>query len=246
MKNYEFMHKALFRLEDIKKEFNTEQNMYATIKRLVSDGRIRKLKGGLYALVDPLSGDIYVNRQEIATSLYKNSYVAFHTALEFYGLHTQMYSDVQVIAQKRNKPIEIDGLEYICYLSNYNDGVINAKKHSNIRVTELERTIVDCVYRSDIVGGLEEIYYALKSVKNCDEKKILNHLKGYGIKLLYKKIGFLFSLINPDYISKDFFNECKKNMSNKRDDIRENKYAPWEYSKEWKVYAPKYIINDIF
>lgn len=243
MAEYTFLNNALIKIDEIKKNFASEATLFSALKRLSNNGKIVKLKGGLYATINPISKDVYVNRFEIATALYDGAYCAYHTALEYHGLATQVYSDVHVITEKRYVPMMIDDLEYQFFQSRYNGGIIETKRNSKIRVTELERTIVDCLDRILLSGGLEEVFMALTMISYCDENKLLKHLSGYGKKIIYKKAGYLFSVLKPTYLTERFYEECKRNMSECDDDIRENKQNAYVYNNEWKLYVPKQLMN---
>ena len=242
---YEFINNAIFNIESIKKYFNSDQAMYSALNRLIEKGEIKKLKSGLYATINPLTQDIYVNRFEIATALHNNSYVAYHSAIEYYGLANQVYSDVHMITPTQYSSVIIEGLEYQSYTSKYNDGIMDTFINAPIKITDLERTILDIIDRIDLAGGIEEVYTALGTVSYLNEEKLLKYLKGFNKKLLYKKAGYFFSRLKPRYLSNDFYEECKRNISHRRDDIcKDKRFEKYEYSKEWEVYAPINIINE--
>lgn len=243
MVTYSFLMKNLFSIEDAQKEIPCEPTLFATLKSLVKSGRIVKLKGGLYALVNPLTGDMFANRFEIATALHKGSFVAFHSALEFYGLGNQMYSEVHVFTTTQYRPDFIDGLEYVYFETKYTEGISVVEQNSAVRVTELERTVVDCLNRTDVAGGLEEVYTALSAISYCNEEKLLKHLEAYDKTILYKKAGFFFSLLQPTYLTNKFFDVCKENVSSRFSDIRENKNADGKRINAWKLIVPKEIVN---
>ena len=243
MFEYAFLNNALIKVDEIKKDFASQATLFGALKRLSDNKKIVKLKGGLYATVNPISKDIYVNRFEIATALHEGAYCAYHTALEYHGLATQVYSDVHVITEKRYSPMMIDDLEYQFFQSRYNGGITETKRNAKIRVTELERTVIDCLDRILLSGCLEEVFMALTMINYCDEDKLLKHLYGYGKKIIYKKAGYLFSVLKPTYLTERFYEECKRNMSECDDDIRENKQNAYVYSSEWKLYVPKQLMN---
>ncbi len=242
MNKYIFLNQPLLRVSEIKNDFNSESALFGALKRLEDSNKIKKIKGGLYATINPLNNDIFVNRYELACSLYENCYIAYHTALEFYGLATQVYSDVHIVAYKRYSSMIIENLEFQFYKVPFNGGVVEYNNVSKIRVTDLERTIVDCLDKTLLCGGLEEVYQALLMIKNADENKLLDYLEKYNKKILYKKAGYLFSLIKPKYLTKKFYNTCVKKISSFNDDIRENKKSDFVYDKKWRIYAPKNII----
>ncbi len=241
MKEYSFLNKALITVEEIKEEFSSEAALFAALKRLTERGEIVKLKSGLYARVNPLTGDIFADRYEIGTALRKEGYIAYHSALEYYGLSTQVFNDVHIIAPSLYSPVTIEGLEYISFTNGYSEGVAETFNNAPVRVTEPERTVIDCIDRPVTSGGIEEVFYALCTIRYLDEEKLLKHLKGYGKKVLYKKTGYLFSLIKPDCLSDRFYQICQENMSQRTDDIRENSAEAYIYNNEWKIYAPKQI-----
>ncbi|MBP5357020.1 MAG: hypothetical protein J6Y68_02595, partial [Clostridia bacterium] len=223
MKDFDFLSQAIITIEDVKKEISSESYLFNALKWLTKINRIKKLKGGLYATINPLTKDLFVNKYEIATALFNDTAVAYHSALEFHGIANQVYFDVHVISSKRYSSVDIEGLEYMFFKTDYTDGILECEQNTTIRVTELERTVVDCIDRIDIAGGLEEVFYALSAITYCDERKLLNHLKKYDKKFLYKKVGYLFSILKPKYLSENFYQICKQNISNRNDDIRENK-----------------------
>ena len=242
---YEFINNAIFNIDDVKKYFNSEQAMYSALKRLIDNGTIQKLKSGLYATINPLTQDIYVNRFEIATALHNNSYVAYHSAIEYYGLANQAYSDVHMITPTQYSPVIIEGLEYQSYTSKYNDGIMDTFINAPIKITDLERTVLDVIDRIDLAGGIEEVYTALGTISYLNEEKLLKYLKGFNKKLLYKKAGYLLSRLKPMYLTDNFYKECKRNISQRRDDIcKDKRFEKYEYSEEWNIYAPINILNE--
>lgn len=243
MEKYNFLTKAIFTTEDILKEVSSDSKMFATIRSLIKSGRIAKLKGGLYATINPITQDVFANRFEIATAMQKDAFVGYHSALEFYGLGTQLYSEVHVFTPTRYAAQDVDDLRYVFFKTTYRGGITEIEQNTTIRVTELERTIVDCVDRLDVAGGIEEVFTALSAISYCDETKMLNHLKKYGKKFIYKKIGYLFSLIKPSYLSDSFYKVCRDNISVRDDDIRENKNITGKYINEWKLIVPEKIVN---
>lgn len=97
------------------------------------------------------------------------------------------------------------------------------EQNAEIVVTDLERTVVDCIDRIDLAGGLEELVTALNGITHLDEQALLSYLKEYNKKFVYKKAGFLLSLLKKDLLSQNFFDICKQNCSIKLEDISENK-----------------------
>ncbi len=62
------------------------------------------------------------------------------------------------------------------------DGVVKAKHMTGVRITDLERTVIDSIHDYKKIGGLEELMYCLEGVHYLDETKLVSRL--YHIKML--------------------------------------------------------------
>ena len=180
-----YLSQALFRTQEILDNFTTERSMQVKLKALTENGRIEKIKNGLYATVNSLTGDIFASRFEIASALFANACVAYHSALEFHGLGNQMFSEVQVFTEKRYNPFIYNGLEYKFFSYTAKGGIMRLEQNAEIVVTDLERTVVDCIDRIDLAGGLEELVTALNGITHLDEQALLSYLKEYNKKFVY-------------------------------------------------------------
>ncbi len=242
MRDYMFLDKPVFTLDEAKTEFNSEGALFGALKRAMDRGEIRRLAPGLYCSVNTYTGEPVVDKFEIGTALRPDGYCAYNTALEYYGFaRNRAYDEVQMIAGRQTGPVVIDGVSYKTFVCSYSEGVIETRWKAPIRVTDTERTIVDCLDRMELCGGLQEVFSALSRVRYADEDKLAKYLDGYGLKFLYKKAGYLLSVLSPSFISKDFIELCREKSSSRADDIRPTKGIPFIFSKEWNLYVPAYI-----
>ena len=84
---------------------------------------------------------------------------------------------------------------------------------------------------------------ALNGITHLNEQTLLSYLKEYNKKFVYKKAGFLLSLLKKDLFSQNFFDVCKQNCSIKLEDISENKKMPRKTNKYWGLMYPDKYIN---
>ncbi len=242
MSAYDFLSKALVTIEDFSQSL-TKQKRSQLINSLIQDNRLRKIKNGLYASVNPITQDVFANKFEIATALHKDCWVSYHSALEFHGVGNQLYSEVQISCKQQHKAFEFGGLEYIFYTNQSIDGVMTLEQNATIRVTDLEKTVVDCLDRIDLAGGLEEIVTTFSGITYLDEKKLVRYLQNANKKVLFKKAGYLLSLCCNHLLSNEFFAFCKDNMGTRVDDITENKRLSQKMNSEWNLIVPTKLIN---
>lgn len=232
----------IIRVSDIKGvEKRTLQNK---MQSLVNNEKIVKIKNGLYAMVNPLDKDIYSNKFEIATSMYEDAYIIYHTALEFYGLSNQIYNLVQVATKNVERKRVFNGYTFEFYNNMPKKFIDTINQNSVIRVTSIERTIVDCINKPKMAGGIEEVSIAISGITYIDDEKLLEVLEEYNNSALYNKTGFLLSKMNNDLVSIEFYKKCKKKIKNDIVDIRENKKLGSYVDKEWNILTSRYIVNE--
>lgn len=82
--------------------------------------------------------------------------------------------------------------------NNKNYEQIIYKEIEKVRITSLERTIIDCIDNIDLAGGIDEILNALEQIKILDENKLLSVLKSYNQVLLYQKVGYILEQFKND------------------------------------------------
>ena len=145
-------------------------------------GRLYRIRQGMYAVIPPgADGDTYpVDPYLVAARLTPDAVLSHHTALEFHG---RAYSVWQHFIYSAERPVETltfrdqvfrgakfpralvrSGTEY--------HGVLTAERFGvPVRVTSLERTLVDVLHRPDLAGGWEEVWRSLEVVEffNLDE-----------------------------------------------------------------------------
>lgn len=162
-----------------------------TIRRLLAQGVIEKIKPGLYRLADmPLiSGQGMI---DVCMSIPK-AVVCLHSALSYYELTTTVPSLIMIALRRDQKPAKIKYPPIrVFYFSapNYSAGIREIKTNTGIfRVYDVEKTVVDCFRYRNKLG--EDI--ALEGLKN--------YLSGrnYNLNLLFKyaEIGRMSNIIRP-------------------------------------------------
>ena len=111
--------------------------------------------------------------------------------------------------------------------------------NNGVKVTSLERTVIDSIFDMDKIAGLEEILRCLELIPSLNEEKLLDVLEGYSKKQLYQKVGYILEFYKKDLsLSKDFFLKCISCSSSSKtylsQEIRDNIFHP-----KWLLYAPK-------
>ncbi len=197
-----------------------------------------KIRRNLYALVDPSTNDIYSTKFEIASNVSKTSFVCFHSALEYYGIANQVFNDVTVGSLTKFNNFTFNENEFI-YKPAKSLVLVNNVTSEGIRVTSLEKTVVDCIDEISFSGGIEEVLNALEQIKYLNEEKLIEALDDYDKIFLYQKVGYLLETYNDQLnLSKDFFDKCKTHLTNKVNYLMKDEFKKVSLNKNWNLLVP--------
>jgi len=234
----------IFHKHEILKDFDNEKQLNNWLASKIKSNSIKKVRNGLYVAIDS-AGYVFSSKFEIASKISKDSFVAYHSALEFHGVANQVFSDVIVSSSTRFNNFEFEDIEYINKVTKNYIEVMNIVT-SGVRVSSLERTIIDCIDNINLAGGIEEILNALDQTKFLDEKKLLCVLKSYNQILLYQKVGFILEQFKEQLsLSDEFFKACQCKLTNQIKYFLQDEYKEIEYNAIWKLMAPKNLKSRI-
>lgn len=240
MKYLEHMAKMrLFKLDDIvllTGNINTAKSILSSYEKKNYISRIRR---DYYVFLDFATKDSVASTFEIASHIKKDGYLSYHSAFQYYACYNQVFNELTISSPKKFNSFTYDFIEYksdVSFVPLQIDTVADGK----IKVTSIERTIVDSIKDINKAGGLEELLECISLVKNVSEEKILEMLKYYNEAFLYQKVGYILSKYNEQLkLSDKFFNICKSKIKNKIQYI--DKDEDNIYVSEWKLYVPEII-----
>ncbi len=240
---FELMQIPVFTMEDVCKYYEKIESARSAVKRLIKQGTIVKIRNNMYTCISGETGAPIANRFQIASSITPTSYVSYHTAMEYYGVADQVYYEVYVSSETKFQTFDFSGYSYQCVLAKCKQGIETVKYSGGIKVTDKERTLVDCIKAVEKISGLEETMATVQGLYNLQEKKILQYLEEYNNQFLYQKMGFLLSSIKTQLgLSDAFFEVCKKKIGkSKRYLIKDS--SDVVYDNVWKIIAPKNITH---
>lgn len=239
----ELQKRLVFTPKDALKCFNNDKILtrYWIKKYCLRQKTIKRLRQMLYAVINPATGKIYADKFTIGSNIFDTSYLAYHSALEYHGLANKEFDKVLVVNPKRFSPFIHDDITFEHTISYINIGVDTIELPHIIRVTDLERTIIDCIDQTEKAGGLEQLAIALFHVQKLDVDKLLKYLRAYNIMALWQKTAYLLENFNSTLnIGKDFFDECKKNVSKRIIYFfNDGTFGKAFLNKTWNVIAPR-------
>ena len=245
MKKYlEELHKlGIFHKKDVLSFIKDDNAAKELLRRYKKLGLISQIRRDLYSVNDLANKDPLATKFEIAGRITPSAYLSYHAALEYHGLANQVFYELYVSSEERFNNFEYEGISYTYCKSGISLGVVNPPMNAMVKVTDLERTVVDCMDSIERSGGLEELVMCFSLITYLKEKQVLTYLESYNKQFLYQKAGFVLSYFQQELkFSDDFFNECRRRIG-KSIRYLTNSHESNTYFKEWKLYAPENILS---
>ena len=230
-----------FSFSDAVELFGDRQKARNILYALKKKGLLQSVRRNYYVAVSLETKESVASPFEIASAITPNSYISHHSAFEFYGLANQVFSDVFVSTKQTFREFDFDGRRYHCVETPREFGITTQKL---IKVTDLERTVLDSIKDFDKIGGLEELLRCLEMITVIDENKLAEYLGNYGNQFLAQKTGYILSYFPQLKLPDTFFEYCKKNIGNSSrylySDLKHEKNV---FVKEWNLCVPENILQ---
>jgi len=171
------------------------------LRRYVADGRLVRVRGGVYAVV-PRGADAVttpVDPYLVATKLSPDATLAYHAALQFWGKAYSVWQRFHFLTESSTRAFEFRGLEFVPVKVPISlrglppaDLQITEQRHGGgtVRVTTLERTMVDVLDTPANAGGWEEIWRSLEMIEFFDLDAVISYTSKRGSALTAARVGF--------------------------------------------------------
>lgn len=171
------------------------------LRRYVADGRLLRVRGGLYAVVlrgtdaAAAPADPYL----VATKLASDATLAYHAALQFWGKAYSVWQRFHFFTETSTRALRFRGLEFVpvkvpAPLRGLQtaDLRVTEQRHAGgtVRVTTLERTLVDVLDAPANAGGWEEVWRSLEMVEFFDLDAVISYTVKLGSALTAARVGF--------------------------------------------------------
>lgn len=239
MKLYlEMLKKPVFTIEDAMTDGSNAGTVKNHLVKLVADGYVERIRKNLYTCISPESGMPVASKYQIASALTKDSFISHHSAMEYYGVTDQVYYEVYVSSTTKFQEFEYDGYTYKCVVVKDVFGIDNPVMVRGVRVSDVERTVIESIKDMDKIAGIEEVVAAIELFPMLNESRLLEYLAAYDNQFLYQKTGFILEHFKEKFgISESFYQHCKENAGkSKRYFSRDIKCTIW--NKKWQLMVP--------
>ncbi|NOZ64554.1 MAG: hypothetical protein GXO71_06455 [Caldiserica bacterium] len=206
----------------LRKRYNETTDL---LSELVKRQVISRLKRGKFLIVPQEVGNVqnYIGNLLVAAREVVNSpryYIAFYSAMHFWGMLTQPLLTVFVATPKRQVvPREMRGkLIFVFVKDRFIWGVKEewVTRTLKVRISNLEKTLVDALAHPRYCGGITEIAKGLWIVRDkIDYAKLGRYVEKYGKNVVAKRLGYILDVlkIGPSVL----LNELRKYVKDRYD-----------------------------
>jgi predicted transcriptional regulator of viral defense system len=218
-------------------------------------GRIVPVRRGLYAVVpfgsSPESSpvDMYL----LAAKMTGDAVLGYHTALEFHGKAYSVYSRLHYLSARRSLPVVFRNYEIrrvavpqpLLEKGKEMIGVLRRRrKESELRVTGLERTLVDVLDRPDLTGSWEEIWRSLESVEFFDIEQVIEYVLLLENSTTAAKVGFYLDQHREDLmINNADLKPLHRLRPRQPHYLERGRRRVSRWVKKWNLMVPDEILN---
>lgn len=197
-----------FDYSEAKKAFphSGESALKVLLSDMVKRGLLMRLKKGLYHLI-PYEQDpenFMPDWHLLAEPLTKDTqhYIGYYSALQIHNLITQPSLKEQIVVAKQIRPtqIEIKGIPFQ-FIYHNTEHFFGAKKiwidsFNKVLCSDLEKTLIDCLFKPDYAGGIVEIARAIYTSKEIIKYDVLlEYAKKFDSQAVIKRLGFLLEVL---------------------------------------------------
>ena len=225
----------IFSIKDVESFTGNKKTAYSVLYRLMNKHLVSKIRKNLYSCISVETGTVIATKYQIASAINTEACVSHISALEYYGYSNQVRYVVYVSSMKSFNKFSFKGVRYVFTKSKFNKGVDVLDYAGGLRITDLERSVVDSIKDSEKIGGLEEILHCLNNIPWLDSAKLIRYLDMYNIQMVYQKVGFILSHYKESLkLTNELFDHCK-NKAGKSVRYLSSQNRTGRFIKEWNL-----------
>jgi predicted transcriptional regulator of viral defense system len=198
--------KSIFEISDVRRISNKNHNEATDLlSELVQRRIITRLKAGKFLIIPQeigiakkYIGNWFVAAREVVNS--PDYYVAFFSAMHYWGMLTQPLIKIFIATPKRQiVPRELkDKLIFVFLKEKHTWGIIEewVTKTEKIRISNLEKTLVDSLAHPRYCGGITEVAKGIWIVKDkINYDRLGDYVDKYNKNVIAKRLGYILDIL---------------------------------------------------
>lgn len=226
----------------------------SVLKQHVSAGNLLHVRRGLYAVVPRgvTPSMAPVDPYLLASKLVGDAVVACHAALQFHGKAYSLWHRFHYLTRKRLRTFSFRGQEFVPLqapvavrsLPDFGGEIQELPQAGDrVRVTTLERTLVDVLHAPHRCGGWEEVWRSLEMVEFFDLDAVNNYVTRLGSALTAARVGFFLEQHREQLMVEDHHLHVLHALSPSQPRYLDTKRATGKFVAGWNLIVPEKIFS---
>lgn len=224
----------------------------ALLKYYLHTGRVKQVRRGLY-LSAPPGKPVVADPYLICSKMASDAVLAYHTAMQFHGKVYTVRNDYVCCSRSRVHSFDYEGQTFKAVLFPRSLLIkgqeafaveVTESQGEPLRVTSLERTMVDMLQRPELSGGWEEVWRSLEMVEYYHLDKIVEYVDLLDNATTAAKVGLFLDqhreqlMVDPSHLER-LKARCPKSPHYlERSHKGNSKLFP-----DWNLVVPDFIVE---
>jgi predicted transcriptional regulator of viral defense system len=254
-----FAEHPVFRVEDFQRVHADEggrsrQTTASLLKQHVAAGNLVRPRRGLYATVPRgvAAADLVVDGFLLAARHAPDAVLAYHAALQLHGRVYTPWSRYHVLSAGRSRRWTWRGVEVVPVLLSKalrirsdQGGGVQKRRHAGgtVRVTTLERSMVDVLHRPDLSGGWEEIWRSLELVEFFDLDLVITHAERLGSAVTAARVGFYLEQHREQLMVEEHHLVALQKLAPSGPRYLDPSQEQGQWYERWKLVVPERVVT---
>ena len=227
------------------------------LRKHVAAGRLLRIRRGVYATVPRGTGPdtARVDPYLVATALADDATVAYHAALQFHGKAHSVSHRFHYLTRLRARRLSFRGSEFVPVraapalraLLDLGGGILE-QHHAGgtVRVTTLERALVDVFDQPAKSGGWEEMWRSLELVEFFDLDAVIDYARKLGSAVTAARVGFFLEQHRESLMVEEIHLEKLRAMGPEQPRHFDPKRQPGKLVSRWNLVVPEPLLSRSF
>jgi predicted transcriptional regulator of viral defense system len=241
----------VFTIQDIKKLLNISISHARNIASdMVKKNVAERAKSGLFVRIPE---SVILDKQQytedailIAVKSTNKAFLSHYTALTIHGLAERYTNQIYNTTTKHQRNIKYHEIK-INYIKTIPKKFFGYKtmtySNERIKISDLERTIIDVINKPKYAGGWNETINCLKNFDKINYIKLIGYLKKFNNKTITRKTGYILEKLNNLNPSQKTIEEIKELSGS--NNLYFDTTKKGIYDQKWNLIIPENIIEAI-
>ena len=224
------------------------------LRRYVADGRLLRVRAGLYAVVPrgAAAAAAPVDPYLVATKLAPDATLAYHAALQFWGKAYSVWQRFHFVTETSTRALRFRGLEFVPVMVPLplrqlptSERYVTEQRHAGgtVRVSTLERTLVDVLDVPSNAGGWEEVWRSLEMVEFFDLDAVASYAVKLGSALTAARVGFFLEQHREALMVEDKHLEPLRRLRPRQPRYLDARRKPGKLIAAWNLIVPDDVLG---